>query len=134
MNRHLEIIGTAMILLALAHVFFPKHFGWKKELANLSLLARQMMYVHTAFIALAVLLMGVLCLTAPAELVGTPLGRKIALGLAVFWGCRLLVQFFGYSPKLWRGKRFETCMHIAFTILWIYLTAVFVMIAIGKGF
>jgi hypothetical protein len=93
-----------------------------------------MMYVHTAFIALAVLLMGVLCLTAPAELVGTPLGRKIALGLAIFWGCRLLVQFFGYSPKLWRGKRFETCMHIAFTILWIYLTAVFVMIAIGKGF
>ena len=82
MNRHLEIIGTAMILLALAHVFFPKHFGWKKELASLSLLARQMMYVHTAFIALAVLLMGVLCLTAPAELVGTPLGRKIALGLA----------------------------------------------------
>ena len=133
MNRHLELIGVVMILLALAHVFFPKYFGWKKELAGLNLLARQMMYVHTAFIALAVFLMGVLCLTAPADLVETPLGRTLALGLAIFWGCRLLVQFFGYSPKLWRGKRFETSMHILFTLLWIYLTAVFVVIAIGKG-
>ena len=100
MNRHLELIGVVMILLALAHVFFPKYFDWKKELAGLNLLARQMMYVHTAFIALAVLWMGVLCLTAPVDLVKTPLGHTLALGLAIFWGCRLLVQFFGYSPKL----------------------------------
>ncbi len=92
-----------------------------------------MMYVHTAFIALAVLLMGVLCLIAPAELMNTQLGRKISLGLAIFWGCRLLVQFFGYSPKLWRGKRFETSMHILFTLLWIYLTTIFAIIATGNG-
>jgi hypothetical protein len=133
MNRHLELIGVAMILLALAHVFSPKYFGWKKELASLSLLTRQMMYVHTAFIALAVLLMGVLCLIALAELMNTGLGRKISIGLAIFWGCRLLVQFFGYSPKLWRGKRFETSMHILFTLLWIYLTTIFAIIATGNG-
>ena len=133
MNRHLELIGVAMILLALVHVFFPKYFDWKKELAGLNLFARQMMHVHTAFIALAVFLMGVLCLTAPTDLVETPLGRTLALGFAIFWGCRLLVQIFVYSPKLWRGKRFETCMHVLFTLLWIYFTAVFAIIATGKG-
>ena len=133
MVRHLELIGAAMILLALVHVFFPKYFDWKKELAGLSLINRQLMKVHTAFIALAVLLMGVLCLTSQVALIETSLGRTIALGFAIFWGCRLLVQIFVYSPKLWRGKRFETCMHVLFTLLWIYFTAVFAILATVKG-
>ena len=133
MSRQLELIGAAMILLALVHMVFPKYFGWKEELASLSLINRQLMKVHTAFIALAIFLMGLLCLTSPTELMNTGLGRKIALGLGIFWGCRLLVQIFVYSPKLWRGKRFETGVHVMFTILWFYFTAVFVMIASSKG-
>ncbi|WP_167856211.1 hypothetical protein [Hymenobacter metallicola] len=31
----------------------------------------------------------------------------------------------GYSTKLWRGKRFETAVHIGFIGLWTYLTGVF---------
>jgi hypothetical protein len=129
MSRQLELIGAAMIVLALVHMVFPKYFGWKEELASLSLINRQLMKVHTAFIALAIFLMGLLCLIYSIELVNTRLGRKIALGLGIFWGCRLLVQIFVYSPKLWRGKRFETGAHVMFTILWIYFTTVFVMIA-----
>jgi hypothetical protein len=89
-----------------------------------------MMYIHTFFIALAVLLNGILCLTCSTELTGTSFGRKIALGLALFWGARLVVQFIGYSPKLWRGKRFEMAVHIAMTVLWAYLSAVFAMVAL----
>ena len=87
-----------------------------------------MMQVHTFFIALVVFLMGLLCLTSAVELVQTDLGKKIALGLGVFWGARLLIQFFGYSTALWRGKRFETVMHIFFSLLWIYLSIVFFMV------
>jgi hypothetical protein len=32
----------------------------------------------------------------------------VALGCGLFWLARLLVQFFGYSAQLWRGKGFET--------------------------
>jgi hypothetical protein len=126
-------MGAAMLLLAVAHAIFPKYFLWEEELAGLSLVNRQMMKVHTAFIALTVFLMGLLCLTSPTELVGTALGRKVAMGLGIFWGCRLLVQLFGYSTKLWRGKRFETLVHIAFTVSWIYFSAVFLLVAAGKG-
>lgn len=128
MELQLKIIGVVLIALALLHAFFPKYFQWKKELSGLSLINRQMMQVHTFFIALAVFLMGVLCLTSSAEITGTPLGGKIALGLAVFWTARLFIQFFGYSSKLWRGKPFETAVHIAFAILWAYLSAVFIAI------
>lgn len=125
MDVHLRIIGAVLIGLALVHVVFPRYFEWKKELANLSLVNRQMMGIHTFFIALTVFLMGLLCLTATAELQTTPLGRKIALGMALFWSIRLFIQFFGYSSLLWKGKRFETAIHVIFSILWLYLTGVF---------
>ncbi|MCE3282549.1 MAG: hypothetical protein K0Q66_1286 [Chitinophagaceae bacterium] len=92
---------------------------------------RQMMYIHTFFIGLVVLLMGWLCLTSATELVNTPLGRRISLGMGIFWVARLYIQFFGYSSSLWRGKRFETTVHWLFTAVWVYLSVVFVMVFMG---
>jgi hypothetical protein len=60
--------------------------------------------------------------------VQTPLGKRVCLGLGIFWGIRLYVQFFGYSSQLWRGKTFETVMHIIFSVYWSYLTAVFLWV------
>jgi len=37
----------------------------------------------------------------------------------------LVLQLFGYSPKLWRGKLFETVIHLLFLLLWLYLAVVF---------
>lgn len=128
MELHLKVIGIVLIALALLHVIFPRYFDWKVQLSGLSLINRQMMYVHTFFIALVVLLMGLLCLTSAPEIVGTPLGRKIALGLAIFWLARLVIQFFGYSSELWKGKLFETAVHVVFTFLWAYLSGVFLWV------
>lgn len=125
MELHFKIIGVLLIGLALIHIPFPKRFNWDEELKSLSLLNRQMMTVHTFFIALTVFLMGLLCLTSANELITTPLGKKISLGLGVFWSIRLFIQFFGYSSELWKGKAFETTMHVVFSLLWMYLSVVF---------
>lgn len=125
MELQLKIIGILLIILALVHVIFPKYFNWESELKSLSLVNRQMMQVHTFFIALVVLLMGILCLTSATELTQTNLGKRISLGLGIFWGVRLLVQFFGYSSELWKGKKLETTIHILFSLLWTYLTFIF---------
>ena len=125
MELHLKTAGVLLIALALVHATFPRYFDWKAELSRLSLINRQMMYGHTFFIALTVLLMGILCVTSSALLAGTPLGRRVAIGLAFFWAARLFVQFFGYSPKLWRRKRLETAAHIVAALFWTYLTVVF---------
>ena len=119
-----------LVVLALVHVIFPRYFDWKIQLGGLSLINRQMMYVHTFFIALVVLLMGLLCISAADELVNTSLGQKVATGLFVFWFARLIIQFFGYSSELWKGKSFETSVHVVFTILWLYLSGVFLWVAI----
>jgi hypothetical protein len=131
MQLQLNIIGGLLIALSLVHVIFPKYFSWKKELALLSLINRQIMQVHTFFIALTVFMIGLLCLTSAHDIITTTLGKRIALGLSVFWGIRLIIQFFGYSSMLWRGKTFETIAHIIFSLLWVYLTASFWIVSQG---
>lgn len=127
MALQIKIIGGLFILLALLHLFFPKYFNWKQELSSLSLINRQMMYVHTFFIALAVLLIGLLCLTSSDELLNTLLGKRLLLGLGIFWAIRWCTQFFVYSPKLWKGKTFETRIHILFSFFWTYVSTVFIL-------
>lgn len=131
MHIHLKIIGTLLIMLALIHGVFPRYFKWEKELGSLSLFNRQLITIHTFFIALTVFLMGLLCLTSSSDLIETSFGKKISLGLGVFWVIRLIIQFFGYSSKLWKGKTFETTVHILFTFLWTYLSFVFWAIALS---
>jgi hypothetical protein len=128
MEVHLKCIGILLVVLAMTHVAFPRYFEWSKDLQTVSLINKQMMYVHTFFIAFVVLLMGVILLTATEDILQTRLGKQLSLGLFVFWGVRLLFQFFVYSPKLWRGKVFETIVHVGFAFLWAYFTLVFFLV------
>jgi hypothetical protein len=130
MILQLKIIGILLQLLALIHIIFPKYFNWKVQLQSLSLINKQLMIVHTFFVALTVFLMGLLCLIAAKELCETHLGKIVLYGLGLFWLIRLFVQLFVYSAKLWKGKKFETFIHILFTALWLYLSSVFLYIAI----
>lgn len=127
---HINIVGALLIMLAVIHIIFPRYFHWKNELAGLSLINRQMMQVHTFFLAFILFLMGILCLSSASDLASTSLGKRICLGFSIFWGLRLLFQFFIYSPKLWKGKTKETIIHILFTLLWIYFTLVFLFVSI----
>lgn len=125
MELHFKFIGILLMLLGVLHIGFPKYFNWKQELSSLSLINKQMMTIHTFFIALTVFMMGFLCLTSATDLIQTNLGQKISFGLGIFWSIRLIIQLFGYSSALWKGKTFETAMHIVFTLLWLYLSYVF---------
>lgn len=128
MELHLKIIGSSLILLGLVHAIFPRQFNWKQELGSLSIVNKEMMYVHTFFIAFTLFLIGLLCLTSSTDLITTTFGKRISLGLGIFFFLRLLVQFFGYSSKTWRGKTFETVVHILFSIFWTYITTIFILI------
>lgn len=127
MEIHLKVVGSLLILLSLMHIIIPRYFKWEQELTSLSLITKQIIYVHTFFIAFIVLLMGLLCLSYSHELVYDRFGRIISLGLFGFWLTRLIFQFLVYSPKVWRGKRFETVMHVVFAATWLYFSAVFLL-------
>ncbi|HEV2293010.1 MAG TPA: hypothetical protein VGR35_04090 [Tepidisphaeraceae bacterium] len=122
----LRLAGIFLLGLFVLNFFVPARFKWAEELPRLSLINRRIFQVHAVFIALILLLSGLLLVLLPNELVApTPLARAVLGGLAVFWGLRLWMQWFMYDHELWQGKPFETAMHFAFSGLWLFLTATF---------
>lgn len=131
---YLGVAGALQIAIAAMHLYIPKRFQWKEELSRLSLLNRQIFVVHTIFICYVLLLMGSLSLFAPGVLLEpTPLSRLVLAGFASFWGLRLAFQLFVYDARLWRGNRFNTLAHAAFTLIWLYLAATYAGILFFQG-
>jgi len=126
LDLHLKWAGFTIILLGVSHAFFGPRFKWKEELARLSLLNRQIFHVHNFFIAVVLVMLGLLCLLGTKALIEpTLLGRCFTGGVTLFWAMRLFFQFFVYSADLWRGQKFETFIHYLFAFAWSYYTAVF---------
>ena len=71
---------------------------------------------------------GVLALFFADELVApSRLARATLAGLSLFWLIRLLVQWLYYDSHLWRGHRFNTCMHFLFSGLFAYFAITFLL-------
>jgi hypothetical protein len=121
LQLHLQITGALLVALALAHGFFSRYFGWKAELASISVFTRQVFHVHSFFIALTVAMFGICSLFyTDALLQPGPLSRVFLAGMTAFWLCRLFVQAFVYDSSIWRGRPFYTAMHAAFLTFWAY--------------
>ncbi len=123
---HLRIVGVMMAVLVVVNLVVPYLFDWRAELSRLSLLNRQIFQVHSIFIVLILGMFSALLLTsAEALLEPTRLSRAILIGLTIFWAVRMLMQWWFYSPDVWRGNRFRTAMHYVFSGSYIYVTATF---------
>jgi hypothetical protein len=123
---HLKIVGTLLVVLGLAHSVFARYFKWKTELAQLSLLTRQIFQVHCFFIALLVVMIGVCSLFYTNVLLGSgDLSAVVLTGFVVFWLFRLAFQLFVYDSAIWRGRRFYTVMHVVFSIFWVYVVLIY---------
>jgi hypothetical protein len=126
LNVHLHIVGALLMALGLSHLFFNRYFGWGRELKSVSLLTRQIFFVHTFFIGLGVMMAGAgSFFYASALLTPSALTRALLAAMVVFWLCRLLAQFFAYDAAIWRGDRLRTWMHVVFGTLWTYVTATY---------
>jgi hypothetical protein len=132
---HLHVVGVLLLMLGVSHVFFNRYFGWKQELESVSLLTRRIFFVHNFFIGLGVALAGAVSLFyADALLRPSALSRAILAAMAGLWLCRLVAQFVAYDSVIWRGNRFRTFMHVAFAMLWCYVTTTYsvALIAVWK--
>lgn len=126
LDMHLKIVGVLMFVIVGLNFVVWKRFGWRQEIKKLSLLTRQVFTVHCFFIMLMVAMFGVLSLVfTDALLEPTALAKLVLAGLAIFWGCRLIMQWLVYDWKLWRGDRLHTVLQFVFTGMWGYFTGVY---------
>ncbi|MFB7507323.1 hypothetical protein [Streptomyces broussonetiae] len=122
----LRLVGAALIGMGLLHVVVPRVLDWPGDLGSTSLLTRQVSYAHLFFIGLTCVLLGALPLAFARELLsGDPLPTVLLCGQTLFWGLRWAMEFVYFSPRLWRGHRLRTAGHVALSVLWTWVTAVF---------
>ncbi|MER7767434.1 hypothetical protein [Kitasatospora sp. NPDC096140] len=126
LEAQLRLVGAALLAVGLVHAVLPRVIGWPADLSGTTLLTRQVSYAHLFFIGMVCALLGLLplCL-APDLLAGTRLGTALLAGQTLFWGLRWLFEFAFFSPALWRGNPFRTIAHLALSVLWTWVTAVF---------
>jgi hypothetical protein len=122
----LRIAGGVLILLAALHIPIGKRLNWAEDARRLSPVNASIFHVHTFFICLVLVLMGLPCLVEPGLfLEPTRAGVWITWSISAFWAVRLYFQWCVYPPALWRGKRMESFVHAWFTLVWAGLAGLF---------
>jgi hypothetical protein len=122
----LRLAGLGLILLAIMHVYIARELRWREELVRLSPVNASIFYVHSFFICLVLVTMGLPCLLEPVTfLEPSRAGAWLTWSFAGFWMIRLFCQFFVYAPELWRGKARETRLHYGFGCVCMCLTLLF---------
>lgn len=122
----LRVAGAGLILLAIVHIPIGRHLKWREDVAKLTPVNASIFHVHTFFICLVLVMMGLPCLLDPSIfLEKSRAGAWLAWSFSAFWFIRLYVQWFVYQADLWRGKRMETIVHWWFTFVWTALAVLF---------
>ena len=122
----LRIAGAGLIGLAFLHLPIARYLKWHEEAARMSELNATVFHVHTFFVCVVLVAMGLPALIDPAIFL-TPT-RAAGWGtwsLTVFWSLRFVFQWTTYRPEWWKGKPFENSMHWFFSFVWLYLVFVF---------
>ncbi|MDQ6615337.1 MAG: hypothetical protein M3083_11465 [Actinomycetota bacterium] len=65
---HLRMAGIVLLGLGASHLILPRALGWRDELRRVSVLTRQVSYVHTYFIGVLCGLFGVMAAVLPSDL------------------------------------------------------------------
>lgn len=122
----LRVAGAGLLLLAILHVPIGKQLKWIEDTRRLTPVNAAIFHVHTFFICLVFVMMGLPSLLEPEIfLKPTRPGLWLTWSISVFWAIRLYFQWFVYPLELWRGKRMETLIHVWFTLVWAGLATLF---------
>lgn len=117
----MRLAGAAQLCVLIASSLVPLRLNWKRDLAVLPVLHRQMYWTYGGYVVLGIVFLGGISLSCAEELAsGTRLGRAVCLYGLVFWGARLPLQaVFDAKPFLttwWlkAGYHLLTVLFLAF--------------------
>src|SRR5688572_13382742 len=125
------LAGIGQLLVALTSIALPSVLDWRRQLAAVEPLTRAVFWTYAGYICGTNLALGLLALLAPHWLLAPDgLARAVAGYAALYWGARLVIQFTSYHRHAPRGA-FYRLAEAGFTLVFAYLTVVFVALAAG---
>lgn len=121
----IRLTGVLQLSVLAASALVPLRLNWKRDLASLPTLHRQMYWTYGGYVVLGIVGLGTVGLVCAEELAGgSTLARFVCGYGAVFWGVRLGLQaVFDVKPHLtawWLKAGYHTL-----TGLFLFFTAVF---------
>ncbi|MCA1713774.1 MAG: hypothetical protein LC715_01115 [Gammaproteobacteria bacterium] len=87
------LCGLHSLGFALFHLAFWKLFDWPRSLHAAGVANRAIIQIANLRLVYVFLGVATLCFVFPQQLVGTPLGRALLLGMSGFWIGRAIEQF-----------------------------------------
>ncbi|MDA0767235.1 MAG: hypothetical protein O3A92_10485 [Verrucomicrobia bacterium] len=106
METLIRVAGVGLLLIVVANFLVPRVFRYRENIARCDRFFGQVFVIHAAYIIYTVLGMGLLCLWRPEFFLTTVEGRAMAGFMGVFWGARVMVQFFYYDREMMRRYPF----------------------------
>ena len=98
LERLLIGAGFAQLSIALASLAIPHLLNWREGLRPLSPLMRAIFLVYAGYILSTNLFFGAISILLPRELTnGSALAAALTGFITLYWGARLLLQFFAFS-------------------------------------
>lgn len=131
-DRFIFAGGILHFGILLASALVPRVLNWRTSLAKLDPLSRQLIWVHGAFIVLVIIAFGAVSVGFASDLVdGSRLARAVCAVIAVFWGCRLVVQFTVFDARPYLRTLFLKIGYRGLTLVFSYLVVVYSWTAIS---
>ncbi|MCB1132483.1 MAG: hypothetical protein KDN05_15255 [Verrucomicrobiae bacterium] len=122
----IHLAGAGLLALALLHLPIARRLRWREEAARMSEVNASIFHVHTFFLVLILIAMGLPALLEPSVfLERTRAGLWATSSITVFWLCRLVAQWTVYRQRWWKGRPLETTVHWVFTCVWLALVLLF---------
>ncbi len=121
----IRLAGAGQLCVLVASALVPLRLNWKRDLAVLPTLHRQLYWTYGGYVVLGIVTLGVISLVCADELVGgSRLGRAVCLYGAVFWGVRLCLQAV-FDAKPFLTAWWLTVGYHTLTALFVTFTAVY---------
>jgi hypothetical protein len=127
----IRLAGAGQLSVLVASALVPFRLNWKRDLATLPTLHRQMYWTYGGYVVLGIIALGAISLACADELAaGSRLARAVCSYGAVFWGVRLGLQaVFDVKPHL-TGRWLAVGYH-TLTVLFLFFTAVYAYAALS---
>lgn len=121
----IRLAGVGQFSILIASSLVPFKLNWKRDLAPLPLLHRQMYWTYGGYVVLGIVALGAMSVACADELAsGSRLGRAVCAYGALFWGIRVLLQaVFDVKPHL--TAWWLTAGYHLLTVLFVFFTAVY---------
>jgi len=123
----IRVAGAGQLSILIASSLVPFKLNWKRDLASLPALHRQMYWTYGGYVVLGIVALATISLACADELAaGSRLARAVCIYGALFWGIRVCLQpVFDVKPHLtawWLTAGYHT------------LTPLFLFFAIVYGY